>query len=256
MAVPNLGKVKGFKPFCTVDVLNHPEGVREKSEPCYTVVVHHRTKSWAPWRPRSVEDVPPLPDDGGLYRRCRSFGEALSIARRLNSQWLGSASEPGPGQWAIVASVEGVTPKNTATLRCVTPLAYRSREIRVKPQWTPTHLLENPLCPWKAEFSSESHLAGYDTFEIAVHEVVRRNRLKCPGGPIAVDSWHILIALESHALSERLEYRCWNPNVGVMSLESSRRFHIFDRASWPVPDCMNLDLDGPSSLTKVVDSST
>ena len=256
MADPNLGKIKGFRPFCMGDARNQSEGVREESGPCYAVVVHHRTKSWAPWKPRSVEDVPPLSDDGDLHLRCRGFGEALGKARDLNSQWLGSASELGPDQWAIVACIERVIQSPVTVPRPVTPLAYHSREIQFDRQWVPAHLLDVPLFPWKDELPSGSDLPAYDTFEIVMHEVARRNRLKCPGEPTSVDSWHILVALESHALSERLEYRCWKPNVGVMSLESSRRFHIFDRANWPVPEGMNLDFDGPGSLTKVVDSST
>jgi len=78
--------------------------------------------------------------------------------------------------------------------------------------------------------------------ETAVQNVIELNRLKHHGGRQRIDTWHVVIAIESQPLWERLEYRHWKTNEGVISLESSRNFHVFDRLTWPVPKGARLEL--------------
>ena len=231
-----------FQRFSANELLNAPDGTGNSAETCYIVAIHRRSKCWAGWRPRSVEDVPPTLGGQGLFSRCQSFGEALRKTRSLNSRWLKRTSGHGPAQWAILSCIDRTALQGSASLRTVTPLAYRSQELRVASGWTPVHLLDVPLSPWKSDFPFGVDLPVCDTFETAIHNVLELNRLKYSGRSRQVDTWHVVIAIESQPICERLEYRCWKTNEGVISLESSRMFHVFDRLSWPVPEDARLDL--------------
>ncbi len=240
-AVLGLGGIENPLQFSANELLNAPDGAGNSAEPLYMVAIHRRSTCWAGWRPRSVEDVPPTLGDQGLYSRCQNFGEALRKTRSLNLRWLKRASGHGPAQWAIVSCIDRNALQSHAPLRTVTPLTYRSQELSVA-GWTPGHLLDVPLSPWKSDFPFGVDLPVCDTLETAVHHVLALNRLEYSGRPGQVDSWHVVIAIENQPICERLEYRSWKPNEGVVSLESSRIFHVFDRLTWPVPEDVRLEL--------------
>ena len=250
--IRNPGRIVGFQPFCTSEFLTKTENLRQRSEARYMVVVHPRHPSWKSWKPGTLEDVPPELGDRGLYRECLGFGEALSKSRSLNSQWLGVAPKRVPDQWAIVVCLDAVNPQLEVVVRIVTPLAYRSREIQLSTPWIPLHLMDVPPHLWKDKIQPGHGLPRYDSFEAAVQNVIAQNRSKCSRASSPVDSWHILIALESQVCFEQAEYRCWKPTQGVMSLEASRKFHVFDRSDWPLPDGAQLEIhhSRPQSTAK------
>ena len=243
LAISTLGRIPGFQPFRIEDVLALQQYDGKQNDPCYLVIIYPWSRQWSTWRPGSVDEVPPARGDAGLYRRCRTFGESLSETRGLNAVWLSEASVGDSAHWAVTACIEPAAGEGPAKLRFVGSLDYRSKEIQLASRWTPTHLLDVPNCQWKEGFRGGSDLPYHETFEAAVHEVLRQNRSKYRIGNRSVTSWYILVAIENHALGERLEYRCWRPDQGVLSLESSRRFHVFDRTSWPIPEDVTLDLD-------------
>jgi hypothetical protein len=225
---------EGFHPFSSGELFDESEDFWRWSEPRYAVVVHFRSKLWNLWRPDSVEDVPPTLGHHGLYSVCDGFGEALSKTRRLNAETLGTDSGTTPDQWAIVVCIDHATPQESALLRIVTPIEYRCWQIRIPAPWVPKHLLDVPLSPFKDKHLLGSDLPARSTLENAMQEVIRLNRAASGGRQIPVTSWHVVIGLESQSLSETREYRCWKPSHGVMSLESSKRFHVFDKSSWPI----------------------
>jgi len=165
--VLELGEVDEFQEFTADDPIGFGRGIWECHEPCYMVVIYRRTKCWAGWSPRSVEDVPPNLASQGLFSCCQSFGEALQKTRSLNSQWLKRATSGGPAKWATVSCIDRNALHGSAPVRAVTPLDYRSQELQVAADWIPRHLLDVPITPWKRNFSCGGDLPVCGTLEPA-----------------------------------------------------------------------------------------
>ena len=236
------GTIEGFQPFASCQLLDRSPEVYAPPHPCYAVAVQHRTRLWRRWRPRSVEESPPVPGDRGAFGRCGSFGEALTRVRKFNLDAQAGCSTAGPASWAVVACVHQLPAEAGARLTTVTPLAYHSLETGIASPWRPTHLLDVPPDPWKFQVKADGDFVQFNTLESAVDEVMRHNRAKWNGGGSELSSWHLLVAVERSALFERVDCRSWQPRQGVMSLELSRRFHLFDRSTWPLPEGVDLQI--------------
>ncbi len=213
---------------------------------------------WERWRPRSLEEKPPvigLEDNGyRLTKHSRELLPLLRTVRRFNADELMRAPvDLAPEFWAAVVSVGSSSCfHNVRHPRFVTPVTYEMYSCLVPPTWTPKGQLDKPPGFFCSEFEPDRF---YRSLTKALRAIRRYNQYGLD--ELAQEPqrdrrhWHVLLALEHDPIDQHLLLN-WpgGVSIGLRVYNRARPFHVVDQTWLDQLDLFDVPSDVKERLAR------